>query len=237
MARISAHTAFLAKKLYDGISTLTHANGLPVCRIYNDPQAVYGDPKTQGATIAFNIQNSSGRAVMYSEVEQLADEHNIYVRSGGLCNPGGIATFLKFTSTEMKAAFALGHRCSKPLTLDQLGGRIAGVVRVSLGAMSTMSDVNVLLDFLRDQYVEGYLSTAEPSPMLVRSAIQPHTSSVGSSTVVERGANLSINIFDQYEPHKFDQVPDTPTRSRRWRLPLPKFGNTDKSPVVVSSQG
>ncbi|KAF2494726.1 PLP-dependent transferase [Lophium mytilinum] len=164
MSQISAHTAFLAKRLHGGMSNLTHVNGVPVCRIYKDPEAIYGDAKTQGATVAFNVQDSSGMPIAYSDVEKLADEHNLYLRSGGLCNPGGIATFQNFTAPDMKAIFTLGHRCSKPLTPEQLGGKMPGVVRVSLGAMSTISDVDIFLAFMADHYVETYQSIRE-SPM------------------------------------------------------------------------
>lgn len=151
MSRISAHTAFLAKQLYNGIKSLTHSNGVPVCRIYKDPEAVYGDPNTQGATIAFNIQGPDGVLVRFTDVEKLADDNGIYIRAGGLCNPGGIATFLEFTRSDLHAAFSIGHRCSNPLVVTQ--GRATGVVRVSLGAMSTLSDVDTLLIFLRENYV------------------------------------------------------------------------------------
>ncbi|OCL13832.1 PLP-dependent transferase [Glonium stellatum] len=157
MSRISAHTAYLAKQLFDGMSALTHYNGLPVCRIYRDPEAIYGNPKTQGATIAFNILKPDGALVKFNEIEKSANDNGIYIRAGGLCNPGGIATFLQFDASRLKAAFAAGHRCSQPLvTID---GRPIGVVRVSLGAMSTLSDINTLLTFLRKNYVAESLSS------------------------------------------------------------------------------
>jgi molybdenum cofactor sulfurtransferase len=152
MSRISAHTVYLAKQLFEGISNLTHSNGLPVCRVYKDVEAIYGDPKTQGATVAFNIQRADGELVRFTEVEKLADDNGIYVRSGGLCNPGGIANFMDFSASDMKAAFAAGHRCSKPLVVTQ--GRATGVIRVSLGAMSTLADVDTLLRFLKTNYVD-----------------------------------------------------------------------------------
>ncbi|KAF2802513.1 uncharacterized protein BDZ99DRAFT_468963 [Mytilinidion resinicola] len=148
------------------MSALTHANGVPVCRIYKDPEAIYGDAKTQGATVAFNVQDSLVMPIAYSDVEKLADEHNIYLRSSGLCNPGGIATFQNFTASDVKAIFALGHRYSKPLTPELLGGKMPGVVRVSLGAMSTFSDVDTFLAFMSEQYVEKY-QPIERSPTVL----------------------------------------------------------------------
>lgn len=152
MKFISLHTAQLGKLLYDGLSGLKHSNGSSVCRVYKDDCAVYGDASLQGATIAFNVIRADGSLVGYEEVEEAADERNIFVRSGSLCNPGGMATYLGWSAPEMRAAYAAGHRCTNPTQV--MFGRPTGVVRVSLGAMSTASDVRTLLHFLEDVYLE-----------------------------------------------------------------------------------
>ena len=85
-------------------------------------------------------------------VEEAADERNIFVRSGSLCNPGGVATYLNWSPPEMRAAYAAGHRCTNPTQV--MMGKPTGVVRVSLGAMSTASDVRTLLRFLEEVYLE-----------------------------------------------------------------------------------
>jgi molybdenum cofactor sulfurtransferase len=152
MKFISHHTAQLGKQLFDGLSSLKHANGKPLCIIYKDEVAVYGDPSLQGATVAFNVVRGDGTIVGYEEVEEAADERSIFVRSGSLCNPGGMASYLDWSPSEMKAAYAAGHRCTNPTQI--MFGRPTGVVRVSLGAMSTASDVRTLLHFLDDVYVD-----------------------------------------------------------------------------------
>ena len=152
MKFISHHTAQLGKMLYDGLSGLKHSSGSPLCRIYKDEVAVYGDPSLQGATCAFNVVRADGSLVGYEDVEEAADERNIFVRSGSLCNPGGMATYLGWSAPEMRAAYAAGHRCTNPTQV--MMGKPTGVVRVSLGAMSTASDVRTLLRFLDDVYVE-----------------------------------------------------------------------------------
>ncbi|KAH0304091.1 PLP-dependent transferase, partial [Aureobasidium melanogenum] len=63
-----------------------------------------------------------------------------------------MATYLNWTPAEMKAAFASGHRCSKPTEI--VDGKATGVVRVSLGGMSTASDIRALISFLRASYVD-----------------------------------------------------------------------------------
>ncbi|CAK3886771.1 Molybdenum cofactor sulfurase [Lecanosticta acicola] len=150
MKFISHHTAQLAKQLYEGLSGMKHGNGTPVCRIYKDESAVYGDPTMQGSTIAFNVQHADGTLVGFGDVEEAADSRDIYVRSGSLCNPGGMATYLNWSPAEMKAAYAAGHRCTNPTQV--MLGKPTGVVRVSLGAMSTASDVTAFTRFLEEVY-------------------------------------------------------------------------------------
>ena len=152
MKFISHHTAQLGKALYDGLTSLKHSNGSAVCRLYKDEVAVYGDPTLQGATVAFNVVKADGSLVGYEEVEEAADERNIFVRSGSLCNPGGMASYLNWSPAEMRAAYAAGHRCTNPTQI--MMGRPTGVVRVSLGAMSTASDVRTLIRFVDDVYVD-----------------------------------------------------------------------------------
>lgn len=151
MKFISMHTAQLGRQLYESMTGLKHANGLPLCRIYKDENAVYGDPAVQGATIAFNVQKADGGLIGFQEVEEAADDRNIFVRSGSLCNPGGVATYLNWSPAEMKAAHAAGHRCSNPTQL--MLGKPTGVVRVSLGAMNTAADLHTLIRFLDETYV------------------------------------------------------------------------------------
>ena len=154
MASVSRHTAWLAKRLYEGMSGLRHWNGSPLCIVYKEPDARYGNATTQGPTVAFNLQDTRGRWIGKSDVERLAVVRGIHLRTGGLCNPGGIATHCGFTDDEMRRNFAEGVRCGNEI--DIVDGKPTGVVRVSLGAMSSAADVDTFLGFLRDLFLETY---------------------------------------------------------------------------------
>jgi molybdenum cofactor sulfurtransferase len=163
---ISRHTAALAKQLYDGLKSLRHANGQPTCEVYQDGKAVYGDATTQGPIVAFNIRSSQSQWVSNAEVEKLASIKDIHLRTGGLCNPGGIAKCLKLEPWEMRENFSAGFRCGSEN--DILNGKPTGVIRVSLGAMSTPSDVERFVDFVKEFFVEHTLpSSTPPSPLLI----------------------------------------------------------------------
>lgn len=154
MKKVSDHTAYLAFRLYHGMTSLTHHNGRPLCVVYNDvpERCTYGDPDTQGATVAFNLVRSDGDFVGQNLVESQANLQGIYLRSGGLCNAGGIASYLMIEPWQHLRAWSQGHRCGEP-GLDNINGKPTGVVRVSLGAMSTIKDVDTFLMFLETDYI------------------------------------------------------------------------------------
>jgi selenocysteine lyase/cysteine desulfurase len=82
MANISRHTTNLVCIMHNGMTTLRHPNGQPVCHIYSEDEA-FGEPMRQGGTVAFNVFRQDGTYVPYSTVESMANEKRIYVRSGG----------------------------------------------------------------------------------------------------------------------------------------------------------
>ena len=57
MSNISAHTGFLAQRVYDRLSALRHFNDTKVCQNY---QSGYGNSVVQGPIIDFNLRNSRG---------------------------------------------------------------------------------------------------------------------------------------------------------------------------------
>lgn len=234
MTFISRHTAQLSKQLYDNLCSLRHYNGKPVIRVYNESSAVYGDSKTQGATVSFNVLKSDGSLVGYSDVEKAADKEGIYVRSGSLCNPGGVATYLDWTPTDMKAAFVAGHRCSNPT--EVIGEKATGVVRASLGGMSTASDVRGLIVFLRSEYVETTPSVArlvmplrrqqtsiiqipipeQPTPQVAEIALTTRLSPVRSAS--RRESNGFSKSLDQLGLFTFRSSVAQPNFSKRTSL-------------------
>ncbi|KAJ5579783.1 uncharacterized protein N7459_005768 [Penicillium hispanicum] len=152
MSNISSHTGYLAKCLYDRLSVLSHWNNTPVCQIYQSSSATYGCSATQGPIIAFNLRNSQGEWIPKTEVEKLATVQNIQIRTGSVCNPGGTASSLGWTGTELRRYYSTGLRCGDDH--DILGGRPTGILRVSLGAMTNMKDLDSFVDFIEEFYVE-----------------------------------------------------------------------------------
>jgi molybdenum cofactor sulfurtransferase len=153
MDRIAKHTAYLAKRLYDGLVSIKHANSSPVCVMHSLGFETESAQNRQGPVVAFNVRNSRGAWVSNVEFERLAAVRNFHIRSGGLCNPGGVATSLELEPWEIRRNFSSGFRCG--VESDIYAGKITGILRASIGAMSTISDVNAFIQFVREFYVEA----------------------------------------------------------------------------------
>ncbi|KAL8957446.1 MAG: hypothetical protein Q9183_006056 [Haloplaca sp. 2 TL-2023] len=168
MENVSQHAARLAAALYRRLSSLTHANGTPVCTIYKGQKSDYDHRQTQGPTLAFNLRTSRGAWVGKSRFERLAILNGIQLRTGGVCNPGGIAEHLELSAKEMRLNYEEGLRCGNGF--DELNGKPTGIVRVSFGAMSSMKDVDAFMNFVGLFVDRGSrLAAALPPPGLTSS--------------------------------------------------------------------
>ncbi|KAJ5129861.1 uncharacterized protein N7515_005900 [Penicillium bovifimosum] len=173
MANISAHAEFLAKETYDRLSSLAHFNDRKVCQIYESPSSTYGNSTAQGPIIAFNLCNSRGEWVPKTEVEKLATVQNVQIRTGSVCNPGGTASSLGWTGAELRRHYSAGLRCGD--NHDILGGRPTGVLRVSFGAMTNMKDIDSLINFIEEFYVEKVPPIIALNPPLEdNEVVEPH---------------------------------------------------------------
>jgi selenocysteine lyase/cysteine desulfurase len=159
IANVGIHTRTLATYLHDELIKLRHSNGSPVVRILKDWRTKYGDPDTVGGTVSFLVFTPEGSFITSHEVEKAANEYKVYLRAGSMCNPGGIVTYLSWTSADLKAAFNRGHKCSDPN--EMMLGRPVGVVRASLGACSAKEDIDTLIHMLKEVYVEDGQRTKE----------------------------------------------------------------------------
>jgi molybdenum cofactor sulfurtransferase len=190
MSVISRHTTFLGKQLFDQLSALRHWNGRPVVKFYmgESGESTYGDARTQGATVSFNVLRDDGSYVPYtSAVERGANRREIYVRSGQLCNPGGIGMHLGMEKWHFQRLWQYGYRCGEQEVsgTEVYHGKPTGVVRVSMGAMTTMANIDSLLAFLREEYVVDNM--VEESPI------------IGKQMTLEEGIALAIREKDGEE--------------------------------------
>ncbi|KAI9171635.1 Molybdenum cofactor sulfurase [Paramyrothecium foliicola] len=151
MSKVRAHTNYLASRLHNRLNRLRHRNGEPVCVLYT---AVAGGttPLGVGPIVSFNLLNSAGAWVSLGEFEKLAALKQIHIRTGSLCSPGGTAAALGLTAWELKRLHAAGFRCGSDN--DIVAGKPTGVIRASLGAMSTEADIDRFIGFVEEFFVD-----------------------------------------------------------------------------------
>ncbi|XP_068582118.1 molybdenum cofactor sulfurase isoform X2 [Cebidichthys violaceus] len=150
MHNIQQHTYGLARYTYMLLSSLCHGNGRPVAQIYTEGQ--FESPSTQGAILNFNLKDSRGQIIGYSQVDRMASLYNIHVRTGCFCNTGACQSFLGITNQQMRRNLQAGHVCGD--SIDLVDGQPTGSVRVSFGYMSTFEDCQKFLNFVAECFVE-----------------------------------------------------------------------------------
>jgi molybdenum cofactor sulfurtransferase len=211
MEEISKHSTWLAKILYDRLSTLRHGNEEPLCHMYTAVSSRYGDAAIQGATIAFNMRKSDGSWMGAYRVGAKLRARNIHVRSGSVCNPAGMACALNLSPADIRMAFDEGFRCNQQDDVRE-GDVPFGVVRVTFGAISTLEDVDVLATFVEDHLVDRSCKAQSGSTFVESTSIgtdREKTPSVLSKTeprrspsmpskrreIVRRAMDLFLNCF------------------------------------------
>lgn len=142
---IHARVMALTQYLLDELSALRHANGATLARIYGPL-----DTTRRGGTVTMNFYDADGRALDHREIERRANARNISLRTGCFCNPGGGEIALGITGTELSQCFRQpGHEAR--FTIDDfrmcVDGKSSGAVRVSVGLVSNLQDVETFLEF------------------------------------------------------------------------------------------
>ena len=129
------------------LGELNHANGTPLARIYG-PRSTH----RRGGTVTFNFYDAAATPIDHRAVEQRANAASISLRTGCFCNPGGGEIALGITGNELASCFRLPEHETR-LTIDDfrlcIDGKSTGAVRVSLGLVSNVEDVNAFIRFAK----------------------------------------------------------------------------------------
>ncbi|XP_068654808.1 molybdenum cofactor sulfurase isoform X2 [Aristolochia californica] len=182
ISAISRHTKSLATYTRRILLALRHANGAPVCVIYErsfskKKQGYYQSSATiqvsswdKGPTIAFNLKRPDGSWFGHREVEKLASLSEIQLRTGCFCNPGACSKFLGLAHSDLLSNIEAGHVCWDDF--DIIHGKPTGAVRISFGYMSTFEDAKMFINFIVSAFVskqsqsrEDYLLPTKMTPL------------------------------------------------------------------------
>jgi molybdenum cofactor sulfurtransferase len=142
---IHTRVAALTDWLLEQLSTLRHGNGAPLVRIYGPTN---GDQR--GGTVTLNFFDPAGHFIDHRMIEQYANRANISLRTGCFCNPGGGELALGLSADELTSCFI---RNAERMSLDDfrrcIDDKSTGAVRVSVGLVTTFTDVYRFIEFAR----------------------------------------------------------------------------------------
>ena len=149
--RINKHAWTVTRELYTRLMRIRHnSTGRPVVKVYGNHMR--NDPKQQGAIVTINILNSTGGYVGYNHVMKYAAKENINVRVGCFCNPGACISAAGLHDDQVEQYY--GKKTSCHDSIDIIDGIPLGAVRISLGAYTTMEDVEKFASFIEKYFVE-----------------------------------------------------------------------------------
>ncbi|MEZ5012731.1 MAG: aminotransferase class V-fold PLP-dependent enzyme [Chitinophagales bacterium] len=147
MDRINQRVLSLIQYVYTKLTALQHANGVHVVKIFGPEHF-----NNHGGNIIMNFCNAEGRIIPYMEFEELANAHNISIRSGCFCNPGIDEINNCITGEEMAGYFSSREDGDYNDMVKYLG-KLRGAIRLSVGIATTQKDLDTfiaLVDSLRN---------------------------------------------------------------------------------------
>jgi selenocysteine lyase/cysteine desulfurase len=148
---IHRRVGYLTGWLLGCLARLKHGNGAPLVRLYGP-----ADGEARGGTVAFNFLDPDGALVDERAVARDAGAAGISVRTGCFCNPGAWEQAFGLTGRAVRGtrwrAFPPPNVPTVDDYLELIGLPIGGAVRVSLGLVSDIRDVERFLDFAERTY-------------------------------------------------------------------------------------
>jgi selenocysteine lyase/cysteine desulfurase len=150
---IHRRVGYLTRWLLDCLAGLKHRDGAPMVRLYGP-----ADSHARGGAVAFNFLDPRGAVVDERAVARDASAAGISVRTGCFCNPGAGEWAFGLTRRrlrELGRSRSARQELRTPEDFLALTGLPSGgAIRVSLGLVSTIGDVDRFLDFAERTYCD-----------------------------------------------------------------------------------
>lgn len=140
--------------LLDELPKIRHSNGERVVQIFG-PQ----DTTRRGGTIIMNFYDADGNVYPFTEVENMANERNISIRTGCFCNPGIDEINNCITSHTLADYFRSRDNGNYWDMIDAIG-KLRGAVRISVGLASNFADMEAFIGFAK-----SFVDTCRKSEM------------------------------------------------------------------------
>ncbi|OHT05388.1 molybdenum cofactor sulfurase [Tritrichomonas foetus] len=151
IGNITKHTWAVTRELYVRLNMIRHSNGRPVVRIYGSH--VKNDMNVQGPIVTVNFLDDKGGYIGYNEVMVNAAKENINIRVGCFCNPGACTRANNLNDDQVEEYYNKKTSCHD--SIDIIDGIPLGAVRISMGAYTTMEDVEKFAQFVEKHFVDN----------------------------------------------------------------------------------
>ncbi|KAI5477817.1 Molybdenum cofactor sulfurase [Pseudohyphozyma bogoriensis] len=162
---VSAHACALASLMRRELDAVRHPNGRKAVQLHE----AFKSGRTSaiplapdGPVISFTAFNAESEMIGHVSFDRAATADGFQLRSGGLCNAGAMDSVLGLTDEERLQLYLAGNICGGEdnFAFSNNSMKALGIVRISLGAASTVDDVLKFIEFFRK---EGTLSFSEPT--------------------------------------------------------------------------
>lgn len=142
--RINERVSSLRKYLFENLEKLHHENGQKLVQIFGPK-----DHQNLGGTIILGFYNKEGKRYEFEQIEEMANQHNISLRSGCFCNPGIDETNNCLTDNEL-ATYYSSHESGNYKDMIKFLGKMRGATRISVGIATTQKDIDILMNFMNE---------------------------------------------------------------------------------------
>lgn len=141
--RINERVTSLINNLCERLLEIKHSNGQPLVRIFGP-----SDRKNVGSTLIMNFFDPNGNPYSFEEIEKLANERMISIRSGCFCNPG-IDEINNCLSTHELATYFSSRENGNYYDMIEYLKKMRGATRVSVGIATRSEDLNTFVNFAK----------------------------------------------------------------------------------------
>ena len=145
MELINRRVSCLTGWLLENLTEMKYRTGVNLVRVYGPTDTV-----ARGGAVTVNFLDQDGNGIDHRSIEELANRHNISLRTGCFCNPGAGEVALGISRVELDVCFTRPDHTQR-LTLDDfrlcIDGKSTGAVRISVGMVTNFNDVQAFLRF------------------------------------------------------------------------------------------
>ncbi len=143
MKRINERVSSLLSYLYYSLRDLKHDSGNFQVKIFGPKEK-----ESTGGTLIMSFLNPDRSLVPFEEIERMANDEMISIRSGCFCNPG-IDEINNCLSTEELSAYFLSRDNGNYFDMIRFLKKMRGAIRVSVGLATTKDDLDTFINFVK----------------------------------------------------------------------------------------